>query len=785
MMRAISLLTCSIVALVTVGVGLPWAAGQSQPVREVSEYDQDKLKGVDAIVSRVLAQPNTCPGAVVFVTRRSWTGDLIYLTSGQRAIEPQVEAMTRDTIFDMASITKPVATGTAIHMLVDQGKLAPNDPVAKYWPEFAANGKEAVTVKQCLLHTSGLTADNSIKDYANGRAEALKAIANLKLEAEPGTRFRYSDVGYIVLGELVERISGEPLDRFCHNHIFKPLGMKDTMFNPPEALHGRVAPTGKREGKIIRGTVHDPRAFALGGVAGHAGLFSTADDLTIYSRMLLNGGKLGDTRILSEHGVERFTKPRDVPPKGLRSLGWDVSTGFTAQRGTLFPEGEGFGHTGFTGTSIWIDPPTQTAIIILTNRVHPHDKGNVTALRREIGTLVASASPGIQVRAAKNPPPPAASDVKTGADLLAEQKFESLRGKRVGLVTNHTGRTSDGQSLIDLLAKADGVKLVALFSPEHGIRGEKDEKVGDGTDEKTGLPVFSLYGERRKPDAKTLEGIDTLVYDIQDIGCRFYTYISTLGLIMEAAKEHGLSVVVLDRPNPIGGVLVEGPMLDDGVSNFVGYHHLPLRHGMTVGELATMFNTERELNIPLTVVKCEGWRRGMLWDATGLPWRNPSPNMRHLTAALVYPGVGIVETTNVSVGRGTERPFEWIGAPWIDGRKLAKRLNAMGVAGVRFVPTERTPISSVHKDKLCGGVDIIVTDWQAVRPLTLGLAIITALRDEYPNNWETKRLNTLLLHQATLKMIQAGKTAAEIEATWAAALGEFQARRTGFLLYDN
>ena len=311
------------------------------------------------------------------------------------------------------------------------------------------------------------------------------------------------------------------------------------------------------------------------------------------------------------------------------------------------------------------------------------------------------------------PPRPAA---KAGIDVLADEGFARLKGRKVGLITNHTGRAADGTPTIDLLAKAEGVKLVALFSPEHGIRGELDEKVGDSVDAKTGLPVYSLYGERRKPTAETLKGVDTLVYDIQDIGCRFYTYISTLGLVLEAAKEHGLKVVVLDRPNPIGGVAVEGPVRDAGRGSFVAYHELPLRHGLTVGELAALFNADRNLKVDLDVVRVTGWRRGDLYDRTGLTWRNPSPNMRHLAAALLYPGIGLLETTNVSVGRGTERPFEWIGAPWIDGQRLAAELAKKDTPGVRFVPVSRTPTYSTHKGVACGGVDIIPIDWSCGTP---------------------------------------------------------------------
>jgi uncharacterized protein YbbC (DUF1343 family) len=373
--------------------------------------------------------------------------------------------------------------------------------------------------------------------------------------------------------------------------------------------------------------------------------------------------------------------------------------------------------------------------------------------------------------------------VKAGIDVLAAEGFARLKGRKVGLVTNHTGRAVDGTPTIDLLFKADGVKLVALFSPEHGIRGDVDEKVGDTVDAKTGLPVYSLYGERRKPTAETLKGVDTLVYDIQDIGCRFYTYISTLGLVLEAAKEHGLRVVVLDRPNPIGGVAVEGPVRDAGRSSFVAFHELPLRHGMTVGELATLFNMERGLKVELDVVRATGWRRRDFFDQTRLTWRNPSPNMRHLTAALFYPGIGILETTNVSVGRGTERPFEWLGAPWIDGRRLAAELARRELPGVRFVPVSRTPSSSTHKGKECGGVDIIAIDWEKVRPVRLGLEVAATLRALYPKEWDTKNLDRLLVHKATYEGLVAGKAFAELERGWEPDLAAFRKRRAAALLY--
>jgi uncharacterized protein YbbC (DUF1343 family) len=744
----------------------------------LADIDKARLGRIDAAVEGAIQKANL-PGAVVVVVHDD---AVVYRKAfGHRQLVPEKQPMTFDAVFDLASLTKPIATGTSVMLLVEQGKLRLADPVAKYWPEFAANGKDNVTIEHCLLHTTGLIPDNAIKDYVGTRDEMLARVAALKLSWPLGSEFKYSDVGFIVLGEIVHRVSGKHVDQFAAENVFAPLKLKHTGYKPGAGLPFAV--TGVRDGRHIAGEVHDPRAFALGGVAGHAGLFGTADDLTPYCRMLMRGGEVDGVRILSPLTVKLFTEPRAVPG-GQRSPGWDVDTSYSAPRGDLFPAGDGFGHTGFTGTSIWIDPPTKTAIIILSNRLHPDEKkGNATPLRREVATIVASAITTTGDRPLRQNAT-VSKPVLTGVDVLERDGFAKLKGRKVGLVTNHTGRATDGTPLIDLLAKAEGVKLVALFSPEHGIRGEKDEKVGDGTDEKTGLPVFSLYGERRKPTADTLKGIDTLVYDIQDIGCRFYTYPSTLGLILEAAKENGLKVVVLDRPNPIGGVRIEGPVRDPGRGAFVGYHELPLRHGLTIGEMAKLFNDERKVGADLEVVKCENWRRGDTLDRTGLPWRNPSPNMRHLTAALLYPGIGLLETTNVSVGRGTERPFEWIGAPWIDSRKLAAELNQQRLAGVRFVPVTRTPVSSTHKDKECGGVDVIVEDWEKLRPVHVGLTVAAVLRKVYAKEWEPKRYDTLLIHKATFDGLTAGKSVTELERAWQGDLAKFRDRRAKFLLYE-
>ncbi len=769
--------------------------------------DAGRLARIDAVVRQAIER-HRLPGAVVVVVRQ---GKIAFRKAyGSRALEPAATPMTTDTVFDLASLTKPIATATSIMILLEQGKLRLEDRVTQYLPEFGHNGKERVTIEQLLLHVSGLVADNSVSDYQDGRAPALERICQLKPVVPPGSKFIYSDVGFIVLGELVERISGEPLDVFARTHVFEPLGLRDTGFRPDAAHAARAAPTEQCNGHWMRGEVHDPRAYRLGGVAGHAGLFSTADDLAVYAQMVLNQGVYGGRRILSPATVRLMTTPRPVPG-GLRALGWDVQTSYSSNRGELFPVSS-FGHTGFTGTSIWIDPSSQTAVIFLSNRVHPRGRGNVTRVRGQVATLVAAsiiAPPFPATRRAggvnslsggREPPeessvlrgltPPAQgahaprSEVLTGIDVLKRDGFRALKGRRVGLVTNHTGVDRDGTSTIDLLYRAEGVKLVALFSPEHGIRGQLDQPVGDSKDEKTGLPVYSLYGRRKKPAAEQLQGIDTLVYDIQDIGCRFYTYLTTLGYILETAAEHKLKVIVLDRPNPIGGVAVDGPVLDPKLESFVGYHPLPVRHGMTFGELAGLFNRERKIHADLEVIRMVGWHRADLYDRTGLNWINPSPNMRSLAAALLYPGIGLLETTNLSVGRGTDRPFEMIGAPWLDGRRLAEALAGAGLAGVRFVPTRFTPASSTFAGKECGGVQIYLDDWQRFSPLDTGLTVAYQLHRLYPKEWQVQRYGRLLGHPATLEALQRGESPAQIRQLWKPGLEAFLATRKGFLLYE-
>jgi uncharacterized protein YbbC (DUF1343 family)/CubicO group peptidase (beta-lactamase class C family) len=799
-------------------------------VPESVGMSSDRLAQIDEAARESIARKET-PGAVILVARK---GRIVYRKAfGDRAVEPQREPMTLDTIFDLASLTKVVATAASIMILVERGKVSLADPVALYIPEFGKNGKERITLEQLMTHRAGLPPDNEIADYVGKSIDPMQQIYDLRPSYEPGTRFVYSDVGFIIAAEIVRRVSGKPVDQFALRSIFAPLAMTDTFFaSSPNLLHGdikgsgdrlteniaeaqivykkiieRIAPTEMREGRWMRGEVHDPRSYELGGVAGHAGLFSTADDLAVFCQMILNRGEYNGVRVLAPYTVERMVSAQNLPTSQMRGIGWDVNTSFSSNRGDLFPVGT-FGHTGFTGTSIWLDPASETLVVLLTNRVHPNGKGDVTRLRSFVASIVAGAitePPHAPVLAhlkeapsfvdapraviTRGVPAGPLHPVLTGIDVLVRDGFKQLEGRRIGLITNLTGRDREGRSTIDLLAAARNLQLVALFSPEHGLRGISDTNVSDARDEKTGLPVYSLYEQdRRRPAPDMLKGIDTLVFDIQDVGTRFYTYMTTCGYAMEEAAKNKIRFVVLDRPNPINGYDIEGPVADRELTeqpsfSFTSYHPIPVRYGMTIGELAMLFNSERRFGTDLMVIKMEGWRRADYFDGTALTWVNPSPNMRSLSEAVVYPGIGLLETTNVSVGRGTDTPFEVIGAPWLDGQKLAEGLNRAGMAGVRFVPVRFTPKSSKFANELCGGVNIVVTDRASFRPVATGVEIAYQLNQLYSGTWKIDDYIRLLANRSALAALKEGKTASQISATWQEALAQFARIRQKYLLY--
>jgi uncharacterized protein YbbC (DUF1343 family)/CubicO group peptidase (beta-lactamase class C family) len=757
---------------------------------------------IDEIMNTAVSR-GSIPGGVILIGHN---GEVVYRKAfGMRSLEPGKEAMTVNTIFDIASMTKCIATTTSVMTLVQEGKIRLNDPVAAYLPEFAKNGKENITIRQLLTHFSGLREDLDLKSAWRGRDAAYQMAMEAQPEFPPGSRFLYSDINFETLGFLVEKVSGLSLDEYAARNVFAPLGMKDTRFLPPAQWRPRIAPTEYDERhQMLRGTVHDPTAQRMGGVAGHAGLFSTADDLAKYAQDMLAG-----FHVLSALSVEKMSTPQQPPTApSLRGLGWDIDSPFASNRGEFLPVGS-FGHTGFTGTSIWIDPVTNSYLIVLTSAVHPRGNNSaMVSLRSRIASVMAQdlkltiseeqalrlaritgyneALSSGRLITARN------GSVRTGIDVLESNDFAELReaGRaitRIALVTNHTGLDSHGNRTIDVLAKARGIEVAAIFSPEHGVTGNVDTvAISDSQDAATGVPVYSVYGDssaKRHPSLQILNSVDATVYDIQDIGTRFYTYETTLGYFLEAAAQTNKKIFVLDRPNPITGSYVQGPISNKGRESFTNYGQIPIRHGMTIGELARFYNSEHGIHSRLTVVPMEGWQRGDWLDSTGVLWINPSPNMRSLTEATLYPGVGIVEATNVSVGRGTDTPFELLGAPWIRAAELASYLNRRAISGVRFVPTEFTPSTDVYAQKRCGGVNIIVTDRNALDAPELGIEIASALHSLYPDQFDMTKLDRLMLNDSTMKSISAGHDPRRVWMNWIDEIERFKPIRAKYLLY--
>ena len=728
------------------------------------------------------------PGAVVLIADRDRV--LYHRAFGHRALAPTPEAMTEGTIFDLASLTKVVATTTAVLQLLEQGKLGLEVPVAHYWPEFATHGKARITLRQLLTHTSGLAPDLDLTKQWSGRKVALRLLANEVPVAPPDTRYIYSDLNFIVLGEVVRRVSRLPLDVYCLQHIFRPLGMTATSFRPPRSWREVIAPTESRRGHVLRGEVHDPTADRMGGVAGHAGLFSTAADLTRFAQALLRDevSDVGGStfRLLRPETIALMTQPNRVAPHAARGLGWDLAAPFVANRDSLPPFGA-FGHTGFTGTSLWIDPITNRFLIILSNRVYPDGSGDARPLRSALAELLSTG-------ATAAPPGPFGTYTRTltvlpvfesGEDVLRAEDFAPLKGLRVGLITNQTGRTSDGERMIDALRKVPDVHLAALFSPEHGLEGLVDERVRDSSDEATGLHVYSLYGAVKRPTDAMLHGLDALVFDIQDSGTRFYTYTTTMAYAMEAAAHAGITFFVIDRPNPISAAIVQGPMLDEDLRSFTGYFPLPLRHGMTLGELARLFNSQARIGARLEVIAMQGYRRSQWLDDTGLPWVSPSPNLRSLEEAALYPGVGMLEAANISVGRGTPTPFQVIGAPWINARELASYLALRNIPGVRFVPTQFVPVASAFKDISCWGVRLLLVDRKSLDAGRLGVELESALYRLYPKSFDIDSTLSLVGSRAVLQAIKQGDDPVAIEQGWRPQVATFLAVRDRYLLYPD
>jgi SSS family transporter len=967
-------------------------------------------------VTTLLTEATTAhhpPGAVVIVGHN---GHIVYdHVFGERKLagepgplpgpdgKPDLapEPMTEDTIFDMASLTKDLATATAIMQLYEQGKIASfDDPIIKYLPNFAdapgdstpssANGattaqpgaqpqvgaykegqraegptqnahpfdKSKVTIRMLLTHTSGEGPDVILKDpwglAAPDKAEGFKRALAMPLKNEPASIFLYSDINFILLGDLVETLSGQPEDEYVQQHIFKPLGMTDTRYLPiakacgpdlivvgaaitldarhpkgaaadftcrlgswyPDGVLPRTAPTTHDdEGNattnphfdlLTRGTVHDPTTRRMGGVAGHAGVFSTAHDISLYASALLekllhNTGpfplKQSTLQLMTQpeqpghnpsqipaanaaqaaaiKAGEQGTLPGLAPHypaiKGqdLRGYGWDIDTAFSKPRGMIFPIGS-FGHTGFTGTTLWMDPTSDTYVVLLSNAVHPRGNTPISNLRGQVATAAAQALHLYANAAASRYPEASASGLigqareglqplgyalpnsgktLTGIDVLEQSHAAALttlahshnNHLTLGLLTNQNGLDSHGHRTIDYLyqLRTENLQLTTLFAAEHGLTGTQDTTaIGPEVDPTTHLTVTGLYGvgaASRHPTHDQLKDLDAVVIDLQDAaGVHFWTYESVLGYFLEAAStektqyHHTLEIIVLDRPNPVGGLAVQGPVSDPGRESYINYMPLPVRHGMTFGELARYIVGTKHLETTLTVVPMQHWQRSMFYADTGLPWVNPSPNLRSPEAALRYPALGLIEYNNISVGRGTDHPFSFFGAgipptkpststatggladagsptttgapgssgtrvstpaptAWFKATEVANYLTARNIPGVTFTPTAETIAEDANHYPFHGqtieAVRVTLTDPKQTDTPELGIEILAALHHLYPTQFNLPRAMPLVCNQATMDALTRGDDPKTIATTWQPALDQFKSTRTPYLIY--
>lgn len=723
----------------------------------------DPFARIDTLV-RTAIEDGKLPGCVVTIGRRDEV--LFRRAYGWRALLPERVAMTEDTVFDLASLTKPIATATGIMKLVDQGLVALDAPASRYVPELAPS--TAFTVEHLLVHTSGLPAAMAVSDFSGTRAALMHRIGKLTLKAQPGERFVYSDVGYVVLEEIVRRVSHIDLATYANAEIFAPLGMVETRFLPDAPMRARAATTEQRSGVWMQGEVHDPRAHALGGIAGHAGVFSTTQDLTRFAQMMLRHGEHEGTHLVRESTFRAFTS-RHLTPKGGRGLGWDIDSVFANHKSDLLSP-LAFGHGGYTGTAMWIDPEKDFFVVFLSNRVHPEGKGAIHPL---VSAVTSAAVDTIATR--------------TGVDVLANENFSRLRGSRVGLITNVRSTLRTGQTTIDAFRNAAGVSLVSIFSPEHGLGAQAEGHISDTAYE--GIPVRSLYGTNAggrdtfSPTDESLSGIDTLVFDLQDAGLRFYTYASTMKRAMQAAARMHLRFVVLDRPNPLGGDLVEGPLFAEGTDSFASPYELPIRHGLTLGELANFIAAETPIALKPEIVTMSGWHRADHFGRTTLKWPVPSPNLRTLESVELYPAVGLLEATNVSVGRGTEMPFEVFGAPWVDADALVRRIRAMNLPGIEVERADFTPNARPHANTRCHGVRVRITDRSAFRAVHTGVALAIALYAQHPKTWNVAHLNRMLRSDNALVALRSGRTVDDVEATWSESIAAFDTMRRRYFLY--
>lgn len=709
------------------------------------------------------------PGAAAYVGDRA--GTYFEETRGWRQVEPAKLPAEPDTPYDLASLTKVVATATAVLMLRDEGVLDLDDRVHRHVPIPAFH---SITLRHLLTHTSGLVAGKPYYKDASSVDEMLARYAALELEHEPGAHWRYSDAGFMLLGRVVELAARDSLDAFCRRRIFEPLGMTRTGFKPPAAWAASCAATENCawRGRVLVGAVHDENAYAVGGVSGHAGLFSTAADLARFCRALLDG------KLLKPETVDEMTRRGQLALQPRQGLGWwldawpgDPRTGNCIG---FLPVRSSFGFSGWTGTSLWMDRETGLFAILLGNTCHPTRAARDNhSLRRTFYAAVADAFY------------PGRFATHSGLDRLVDEDFSPLRGQRVGLLTHRAAVDQFGGHILDVLRRAPDVDLRAVFSPEHGLRS--DAEAGAKVSGQAGaVPVVSLYGEQKAPTAEQLADLDCFVVDLQDVGARYYTYAATLKDCLAACAAAQKPVLVLDRPNPVGGDVLEGPIATD-IGHAVCWGAVPVRHGMTLGEIALYFAQAAFAGTGLQVLvkTLEGWPRTHLFTDCQLPWVPPSPNIPTPETALVYVGTCLFEGTNLNEGRGTDTPFQVIGAPWLDAKKVVKALDAEDCCGLRIEPVDYTPraipgkaANPAYRDEECRGIRMTVETPREVRAFRTAVALLRAIREEHPKRFEWKENFDVLAGSDDLRRrIEAGQTAREIVDLYEPALQAFAQAR--------
>ena len=719
----------------------------------VIRLDVDDERAIDQAVETAIRNGDL-PGAVVRVGRRD--GVVFERAYGMASLEPERRAMAPDMLFDLASVTKVITT-IAVLQLSDAATVHLDRPVDRILPELAGWG---ITPRHLLLHTAGFRPVNPLEDYDDDRAASLSRALRNAPEQRPGT-YAYSDLSFIALGVLVERVTGQSLDEVYAEQIFRRVGAEHAQFNP--GTSDRVVPTeyAARRGDpppMIHGVANDPRAWRLGGIAGHAGLFASADDLARVAEGLLGGELLRPQTLQLMHTATEVRRSNgQTVRRGLgvgmddrRLEGWSASS---------------FGHGGYTGTWLWVDPERDLYVVLLAHRVHPNGGGRSGPIRSTLGRLVNAA----QIA-------PKRDAVRLGIDMLRARDFEALEGKRVAVLTNGAARARDGAPTWELLRRHADLKRI--FTPEHGLNADREGTVESSSQDE--LEIVSLFGPNRTPQPEALADVDVVVVDLQDVGARFYTYGATMGRMMQAAADANVEVWVLDRPNPLGGQRIEGPILQESQRSFVNHQPgWPVQHGMTMGEMARLLKSERELDVELRVIEMEGWSRPMRWEDTGLRWVPPSPNLRTPTQVLLYPGIALVEGTNVSVGRGTDRPFELVGAPWMNAEAVLAAIPEEARVGLTVETTRFRPNAARHRGRWCRGLQITLADPATAHPIRFGLALLKALSQQ--EGWEPERAVRIVGDERITTALD--RPLAELESIGSDQRTDFERRRNEALIY--